>query len=520
MLSASLQQPSKRRSRFLGSVLWSWLGVVVSVFAGILLSPITIRKLGAEGYGVWIIVITLADYLGLMDLGFRSATIKYTAHYRAMGEPGKVNEAINTAALYSSGVTAFTIVGTLLLFRFAARFENISPAYHRRFEILLIAVGIASGAGAVFYIFESSIGAFQRFDITSRISILSTAVRSFGMAAALLAGYGLLGMGAVLMASLALTYSLDYIAIRRVFPEFRLAPSLATFAMFRQMLAYGVHTFLAAISQLLLNQSAPVLIAHFLPTTAYAGYYGMAYRVPCYSVDLVSRVGYITSSHSAELAARNDLGAIAAMGIYINRYCFAMFAPMAMAMIVYGKELFRAWLTPEMATMSAPLLPVLATGITLGIAAQFNSGSILYGLGKHKGYAMAVAVEAALCVAGLYLAIPRYGIMGAAWVVSALLVLNRGLVASWLLSRAVHVGMAAYLRGIYVSPFLVAIPTMSMSLWVKRRWLPGSNLREVLAGGALLAIVYYAAAFFFCLESGHRKALVNWLRGRLHSAGA
>ncbi len=519
MPSASLQQPSKRRKRFLGSVLWSWSGVAASIFAGILLTPITIRKLGAEGYGVWIIVITLADYLGLMDLGFRSATIKYTAHYRAMGEPGKVNETINTAVLYSSGVTAFTIIGTLPLFRFAARFENISPAYHRRFEILLIAVGIASGAGAVFYIFESSIGAFQRFDIISRISILSTAIRSFGMAAALLAGYGLLGMGAVLMASLTLTYSLDYIAIRRVFPEFRLAPSLATLAMFRQMLAYGIHTFLAAISQLLLNQSAPILIAHYLPT-AHAGYYGMAYRVPSYSVDLVSRVGYITSSHSAELAAKNDLGAIATMGIYVNRYCFATFAPMAMAMIVYGKELFRAWLTPEMATMSAPLLPVLATGITLGIAAQFNSSSILYGLGKHKGYAIAVAVEAVLCVAGLYLAIPRYGIMGAAWVVSALLVLNRGLVASWLLSRAVHVGMAAYLRGIYVSPFLVAIPTMSMSLWVKRRWLPGSNLREVLVGGALLAMVYYAAAFFFCLESEHRKASVNWLRARLHSAGA
>jgi O-antigen/teichoic acid export membrane protein len=519
MPSASLQQPSKRRRRFLGSVLWSWSGVVVSIFAGILLSPITIRKLGSEGYGVWTIVITLADYLGLMDLGFRSATIKYAAHYRATGEPGKVNEVIHTAAAYSAAVTASTILAVLLLAGPTARFENISAAYHHRFEILLIAVGIGWASGAVFYIFESSMGAFQRFDVTSRIWIVSTAVRTFGMAAVLLAGYGLLGMGAVLLASLALTYSLDYFGIRHVFPEFRWSPSLATFAMFRQMLAYGIHTFLAAISQLLLNQSAPILIAHFLPT-AYAGYYGMAYRVPSYSVDLVSRVGSITGSHSAELAARNDLGTIAAMGICVNRYCFVMFAPMAMAMIVYGKELFRVWLTPEMATMSAPLLPVLAIGITLGVAAQFNSGSILYGLGKHKGYAISLAVEAALCVAGLYLAIPRYGILGAACVVSALLVLNRGLVASWLLSRAVHVGMAAYLRGIYLSPFLVAVPTMLLSLWVKLRWLPGRNLREVLVGGALLAIVYYAAAFFICLERHHREAFSGWIRARLRPAGA
>jgi O-antigen/teichoic acid export membrane protein len=519
MPSAPVQQPVKRRQRFLGSVIWSWSGVVVSIVAGILLSPITIRKLGTEGYGVWIIVITLADYMGLMDLGFRSATIKYAAHYRATGQPGKINEVINTAVFYSSGVTAFTIAATLLLFRFAARFENISPAYHRRFEILLIAVGIGFGTGAVFYIFESSMAAFQRFDVTSRIWIVSTAIRSFGMAAVLLAGHGLLAMGAVLLASLALTYSLDYLGIRHVFPEFHWSPSAATLAMFRQMLAYGIHTFLAAISQLLLNQSAPILIAHFLPT-AYAGYYGMAFRVPSYSVDLVSRVGSITGSHSAELAAKNDLGAIAAMGICVNRYCFVMFAPMAMAMIVYGKDLFRLWLSPEMATMSAPLLPVLAIGITLGMAAQFNSGSILYGLGKHQRYAISLAAEAALCVAGLYLAIPRYGILGAAWVTSALLVLNRGLFASWLLSRAVHCGMLAYLRGIYVSPFLVAVPAMAMSLWVKRRWLPGRNLREVILGGALLAIVYYGVAFFICLERHHRQAFSDRIKARLRLAGA
>jgi O-antigen/teichoic acid export membrane protein len=385
--------------------------------------------------------------------------------------------------------------------------------------MLLIAVGIAYGAGAVFYIFDGSMQAFQRFDITSRIWILATALRSFGMAAALLAGYGLSGMGAVLLASLALTYSLDYIGIRRVFPEFRFSPSAATIAMFRQMLAYGIHTFLAGVSQLFLNQSAPILIAHFLPT-AYAGYYGMAYRVPSYSVDLVNRVGAITSSHSAELAAKNDLGAIAAMGICINRYCFAMFVPVAMAMILYGKEVFRIWLNPEFAALSAPLLPVLAVGITLGVAAQFNSSAILYGLGKHQGYAISLAVEAALCVAGLYLAIPRYGILGAAWVTSALLVLNRGLVASWLLSRAVHQSMLAYLRGIYVSPFLVAVPTMSLFLWLKRNWLPGRNVREVVLGSVLLTLAYYAAAFFICLEREHRNVPLNWLRTKFGPANA
>ena len=127
MSSAPVQQPVRRRERFLGSVLWSWSGVVVSVFAGILLSPITIRKLGAEGYGVWTIILTLVDYMALTDLGFRSATLKYTAHYRATGEPGKVNETINTAVLYAAAVSALTIVAAVTLTGYVAGFEEFRP---------------------------------------------------------------------------------------------------------------------------------------------------------------------------------------------------------------------------------------------------------------------------------------------------------------------------------------------------------------------------------------------------------
>jgi hypothetical protein len=36
----------------------------------------------------------------------------------------------------------------------------------------------------------------------------------------------------------------------------------------------------------------------------------------------------------------------------------------------------------------------------------------------------------------------------------------------------------------------------------------------------LLAIVYYAAAFFICLERHHREAFSGWIRARLRPAGA
>jgi O-antigen/teichoic acid export membrane protein len=229
-------------------------------------------------------------------------------------------------------------------------------------------------------------------------------------------------------------------------------------------------------------------------------------------------VGFVSGSHAAELAAKKDYGAVARMGIYINRYCFMLFAPFAMALIVYGQELFRVWIKPEFALMSAPLLPIMAVGTTLGIAAQYNSSSILYGLGKHQGYAYSLMVEAAFCVAGIYWAVPHYGILGAAWVTSTLIFLNRGLVASWLLCRAIHYNALTYIRSIYLPPLLAAAPVLLMAFWVKRHWLPGNNWGQVIGGGSLLTLIFYTLSYFTCLKKEHRALPVNWLRARFKLA--
>jgi O-antigen/teichoic acid export membrane protein len=513
MVSATAGESSKRSERFFHSVLWSWFGVAVSLFSGVLLSPYIIRTLGDEGNGVWVLIFAVADNFGMMDLGFRSATVKYTAHYRATGEMDKVNEILNTAVFFSSAVLLFTICATVLFAKYITRFEHISPRYANTFTTLLIVVGLGWASGAVFNLFTACLEGFQRFDLSSRIWIVQIAIRSIGIAVVLATGHGLLAMGAVVMIALACTYIQTVLAVRKVFPQLNFSRSYLSYGMFRQMFSYGIHTFGAGISTQVLNQSAPVLISHFLPT-AFVGYYSQPVRLLQYSVDMVGRVGFVSGSHAAELAAKKDYQGVASMGIYINRYCFVLFAPFAMALLVYGQELFRIWINPDFALLSAPLLPIVAVGTTIGIAAQFNSSSILYGLGKHQGYAYLLMVEAAFCLAGLSWVIPRYGIMGAAWVTSGLIALTRGLATSWLLCRAIRYDVLTYLRDIYVPPLIAVAPVLPMAFWVKQHWLPGRNLAQLAGGSGIIALVFYTLAYFTCLKKEHRALPMNWLRAR------
>ncbi len=515
MPTAVAEETSKRGERFFHSVMWSWFGVAVSIFSGIFLSAYVIHKVGHVAAGVWALIFSVVENFGIMDFGFRSATLKYAAHYRALGEPDKVNETINTALAFSVSVSFLTIAATLLFVRQVTRFENISPEYADVFTILLVMVGLGWATGAVFNPLSALLEGYQTIrSLQPDLDRIHGCPRA-RYCAVLATGHGLIDMGKAALAALAVTYSLTFLAVRRVFPELRFSPRLVTYSMFRQMLSYGLHTFGATVGLQALNQSAPMLIGHFMPSSAFVVYFTQPQRLLNYSVDMVGRVGFITGSHTAELAAKEDYVSIARMGIYINRYCFMLFTPLALALIVYGPQLFRVWIDAKFAAMCAPLLPVMAVATTLAIAAQFNSSSILYGLGKHQGYAYSQMVEAAFCVGGLCWAIPRYGILGAAWVVSVLLLLNRGFVLSWLLCRAVHFSLWKYLSGIYTTPLLAAIPTLLLSLWVQQNWIPGNNLREVIEGGALLAAIYYAIAYFICLETEHRSMPLDWVKARL-----
>ena len=86
--------------RFVGNVIWNWASVAVTTGMSIILAPFILKKLGEDNFGLWAFAVSLAEYYWIMDFGFRSATIKYSAHYSTTGEPEKVNEILNTALFY------------------------------------------------------------------------------------------------------------------------------------------------------------------------------------------------------------------------------------------------------------------------------------------------------------------------------------------------------------------------------------------------------------------------------------
>jgi O-antigen/teichoic acid export membrane protein len=508
-----VSEPPNRARRFVRNVAWNWLGTVVSLFIGFVLSPYLILKLGAAGYGVWAITFSLVEYYWFFDLGFRSATVKFVAHYSALNDPANVRAVISTAFVYSSLAGALILAGVIGLAKNVEHFFQIPESLRANFHSLILLITLSWCLGLVFNVYNACIEAVQCFEYSIKASIVSATLRAVGWSVALYLGYGLIAIGVVALVSQAAGYLVNYAYFRRIFPSQRLSPRYASFATLREMARFGIHTFLMTISNQLLNQGAPLLIGHFRPAV-FVGFYNLPVRLLQYTVELVGRIGIVTNTNAAELAARNDREELAGMAVYTNRYCLVIFMPLAILLGTHGSQLLAFWVRPQFASQSAPVLPILLLGYVIGVVGQYSASMLLQGLGKHQGYARSLMLEAVAALILLWVVIPRWGIVGAAWVIAALMILNRGLVASWLISRTLGISFSQYVQSVYVGPALAMLPVVALSLWLRATILPGSNWIQIVTVAAILGASYYSLAFFVALDRRHRMLLTSWIASR------
>jgi O-antigen/teichoic acid export membrane protein len=501
-------RPSNRTARYISNVIWNGASAAVILAVGFVLSPFMLRHLGDSNYGEWSLVLGLVEYYWLIDLGFRSAMIKFAAEFGALQDQEQMN------ALLSTGLVASTVMGIVV----AAIAVFAAPLVARtwnvpgpEFPALLRIVGVSWALGMVFNVFGGALEGLQRFDLLSRVWMMTSVTRCAAVVIALKLGYGVTALGWALFGSQMLGYAATYVVFRRVSPEARIGWSGATRKMSRRMANYGVHTLTALVGTRLLSYSTVAIIPYFLPIR-YLAYWAMPVKIMEYAFDGISRIGMITAPNAAEFAAHGRWKQLTELGVHTNRYCAALFAPISAVLLIYGKDLYTLWTRrPEFVAQSAFLVPILIGGYTV-VSGQFNSVSILYGLGRHKTYVRCLLVESILTAGGLILVVPRFGLRGAAWLIAILTTLDRGVVACVLTARELHIHPLRYALRIYTRPWLLGAG-MAAALWlIRRTWLAGITWTQAILAIALAGIPYGLLTFAWVLAPYHREQLLLRIR--------
>jgi O-antigen/teichoic acid export membrane protein len=506
--SAAATSTGRQQHRFITNVLWQWSGVAAGLFQGIIITRFLIQRLGAEHYGIWVQIFSILEYFWFFDLGLNTAVTNFCARFLAVNDERKINETISTSLFYFSliGLTICSL--SPVVATYAPRFFHVDPRDRQEFSTLILITCVSWGLCIMIHLFVSALDGFQRFDLTSRVMVLQVVLRSIGYFVALQTHHGLVMMAEVYVATQIMGYVLNFLNFRRVFPKLHLSRGYVKLSMFRDIFRYGIKSFVANSSTLMLQQGGPLMVGHYLGERA-VGFYGLPSNLLQRAIDVVSRIGMVTRSSAAELSTTGRRESVISLGVYSNRYSLTLFMPFACFLLIWGHALIFRWVGIEMAENSGPLLPIFLLSYALVLAAQFNSSSLLYGVGSHGGYARGLVVEAIGYLAALVLVVPRYGILGAAWAAAVMMVAVRGIYTPWLVSRALETSFVAYMIGIYVRPLLAGIPVVVLGWSLKHSVLPGDTWPQLIAAGAICSLAYMVIAAFACIAPHHRGLFVS-----------
>ncbi len=323
----------------------------------------------------------------------------------------------------------------------------------------------------------------------------------------LLSGHGLIGLG-VLAVCVQIGEDLwNIINLKRVFPELRLSPQLVRVETLKGMFHYGKHSSVMAAANLISIQSPSTMLGYLRGPNDVA-FFALPWRLLMYSTEAFAKVGYITSSVTAEFDEKRDSRNVWNMAVVTNRHCLALFMPLAVFLSLYGTPLLTVWVSPLFGRTSGPLLPVLAVPFLFAIAGQFNSGAVLVGQGRHALYAYGIVVEVISSIAAMFFVVPRYGAFGAACVVAVSLMVSRCLYLAAIMCRINGFSVYEYVDAIYTRALLCALPVIVVAGFLRFTVLPGRNWFELIAAGAIIAGLYFSLAFVAVLDTASRKLIL------------
>lgn len=177
------------------AALLSYVNQGLSTLVAIFLTPILLKYLGVDEYGLYQMVYSVGHYIMILDLGIGAVMIRYISEYRARKD--KVAEE-NFAAI----IAFFTVVISILVFsageilnlNIENIFQNLSTSdydkAHKMFNLMVIQFVFT----VIDHYFYGIIGAYERFVFSRTIGILRLVISFILNVLFVILGFGAVGL--------------------------------------------------------------------------------------------------------------------------------------------------------------------------------------------------------------------------------------------------------------------------------------------------------------------------------------
>jgi O-antigen/teichoic acid export membrane protein len=399
------------------NVVANYFSQVYMAAIGFVFVPVFIKYLGIEAFGLIAVFTILQNSLALLDLGLKPALGREMARFTAGAHDAQsIRDLLRSVEIAAAAMATIISLGALWSASWvASKWLNVQSLPLSAVRHAFVGMGVICALRLVENIYSSGIAGLQRQVLQSVFNSSLVTARALG-AIAVLAWVSPTVEGFFVWQVLISMVTIPILAFV-VYRELPKCPRPARFSWdsVTRIWRFAGGVMMITLLSLLLTQSDKILLSRLLPLKVFA-VYAVAGVLSSALYMLSTPIGAAFYPSFAQLIALRDAAALRLAYHQAAQLSAVVMGSAAIVMIIFADTVLSAWTgDPTLTQDAAPILRVLAFGTLLnGFMAIPYQMQLAYGWTSLTIKMNVVAV--ALLVPMLFLVVPRYGGIGAAWI--------------------------------------------------------------------------------------------------------
>jgi O-antigen/teichoic acid export membrane protein len=375
------------------------------IVISLLLTPFLINNLGIDGYGFWLLVLSILGWFNVMDLGFPAAIQRHIIFALESKDDHKLNVVFATSVILFSilgATSAFLLIG---ISNFAI---SIFGSENESLSILLTIFSLKIFLDFFMNSFHGFYSAFLRYDIDSNITSLNVLIKS-GLIVVTVPFYGIFGAVFSTIFADIITNVLKIYYAKKLYPPLSFNVKYFSMEEAYSLFSYSKHVIAAGVAKTINLRADPFIINKLLDLTAVATY-GIANRLAMHVRAFVFTINDMLTPIFIKKAAKNEnMENMFHNAININFFTASLlFTPL----IILGHYFIILWVGEQFKDSIYIIYFIVFSFLCRVISSSINQ--ILLAQAKHKLISIVSLIGAIFNIILSIIFASHYGLIGIA----------------------------------------------------------------------------------------------------------
>lgn len=286
-------------------IAWQYVAVACTSVGTILITAIVVRTLGADEFGIFAVIATVAGLMAMFDFGLSMSVVRASA--RDAAEHEDVAEARTDVATAHAAYVVLGVLGVIAVGAVVAAWPLITPSSTGSSDVRITigAVGLAAAIAIATAALQGLAIGRRDLRLVAMATATGTAVNLL-LVAATIESLGLVGVGLGQLLSVVTTRGILWFRIRGEVPWFHLRPKRPRRKDVRRVAAFAIPLLVISVGSQLVAVTDLLVVGAIGSATA-VGFYKVGAMIPTLAIGILYR-GYDTAfpyfAQSASSAAR------------------------------------------------------------------------------------------------------------------------------------------------------------------------------------------------------------------------